>query len=204
MVRKKPNTSQGPFEEKSSTLGKQESSLITSLIEECEEYVRTEEFTKDLSSEILKLFMNERAQHIEQQHDDEDNKDYTRESFYDNDKSVIYDKNNDKKHEESPDSIDSAYDSDVIKKESYNNNNNLKNNNNNPFHHIQYQYAQMSTEQNYNYPQMSKSSSLSHFLEDGDNISNASTIKNATRQFRDESISYDTVLRQVLILLQII
>ena len=138
--------------------------------------------------------MNERAQHVEQQYDDEDNKDYTRESFYDNDKSVIYDKNNDKKHEESPDSIDSAYDSDVIKKESYNNNNNLKNNNN-PFHHIQYQYAQMSTEQNYNYPQMSKSSSLSHFLEDGDNISNASTIKNATRQFRDESISYDTVLR---------
>ena len=196
MVRKKPNTSQGPFEEKSSTLGKQESSLITSLIEECEEYVRTEEFTKDLSSEILKLFMNERAQHVEQQHDDdEDNKDYTRESFYDNDKSVIYDKNNDKKHEESPDSIDSAYDSDVIKKESYNNNNDLKNNNNNPFHQIQYQYAQMSTEQNYNYPQMSKSSSLSHFLEDGDNISNASTIKNATRQFRDESISYDTVLR---------
>ena len=185
MVRKKPNSSQGPFEEKSSTLGKQESSLITSLIEECEEYVRTEEFTKDLSSEILKLFMNERAQHVEQQHDDEDNKDYTRESFYDNDKSVIYDKNDDKKHEESPDSIDSAYDSDV--KKEYNN---LKNN---PFHH-QYQYAQMSTEQNYNYPQMSKSSSLSHFLEE-DNISNASTIKNAARQFRDESISYDTVLR---------
>ena len=127
MVRQRSSSPQGPIKKESPALGKQESSLnqrpppatpaadlvIAALIEECEEYVRTEEFTKDLSSEILKLFMTERAQHdqysekidpfygtqtsawesMNQNIIDEDS--IARESYYDNDK-----------HEESPDSID--------------------------------------------------------------------------------------------------
>ena len=65
----------------------------------------------------------------------------------------------------------------------------------NPFHQQYHLHPQMSNFHHHSEAQMSKSSSLSHFLEE-DNVSNASTIKNATRQFRDESISYDTVLRE--------
>ena len=68
----------------------------------------------------------------------------------------------------------------------------------NPFHQQYHLHPQMSNFHHHSEAQMSKSSSLSHFLEE-DNVSNASTIKNATRQFRDESISYDTVLREVVV-----
>ena len=46
-------------EEESPGLGKPETVAIAALIQECEEYVKTEEFTKDLSSQILKMFMQE-------------------------------------------------------------------------------------------------------------------------------------------------
>ena len=174
VVGKGQGAPQRHVEEESSTLGEQESSLmLASLIEECEEYVRTEEFTKDLSSQILKLFMKERAQHEEDLYNHNANFDHDqdrdRDSYYDNE--LL-------KHEESPESVDSAYDS-MDKRD-------------NPFHGY---HSQVSMTLENHHPQMSKSSSLSHFLED-DNISNASTIKNAARQFRDESISYDTVLRE--------
>lgn len=36
---------------------------ITELIAECEDYVRTEQFTRDLSSQILKMYLKERSNH---------------------------------------------------------------------------------------------------------------------------------------------
>ena len=117
--------------------------------------------------------MKERAQHEEDLYNHNNNFDHDlhrdRDSYYDNE--LL-------KHEESPESVDSAYDS-MDKRD-------------NPFHGY---HSQVSMTLENHHSQMSKSSSLSHFLEE-DNISNASTIKNAARQFRDESISYDTVLRE--------
>ena len=78
---------------------------IAALIQECEDYVKTEEFTKDLSSQILKMFMQERLvqnssslQNVTNSNPIE-SKNSLRDSVYDNE------------HEESPDSNDSAYDS---------------------------------------------------------------------------------------------
>lgn len=126
LVRSRSSCSQRDLKKEGSTLGTEKVN-ISLLIQECEDYVKTEEFTKDLSSEILKMFMQERNS--------------ARDSFYDN-----------LTKEESPDSNDSAYDSD--------------------------KKAEL----------FDKSSSLMM-----DNISNASTIKN--QLLREESISYDTVLR---------
>ena len=145
-------------EEKSASLGKQPETVgIAALIQECEEYVKTEEFTKDLSSQILKMFMQERSKNHLKNHDliytstesmDSSSADNSRNSVYENTNG---------KHEESP---DSAYDSVV--------------------NYVPHQL-------------MSKSSSLNP-IED-DEMSNASTIKNA-KFSRDEIISnYDTVLR---------
>ena len=86
-------------------------------------------------------------------------------------------------HEESPDSNDSAYDSECRKKDVI-----FRNNFSNLYE----------SHNNIDRPggTASKSSSLMMMNLDSDNldnISNASTIKN--QLFRDESISYDTVLR---------
>ena len=144
-------------EEESPGLGKPETVAIAALIQECEEYVKTEEFTKDLSSQILKMFMQERSKKILQSADFIEpihvstESMVSRDSYYENGK-----------HEESP---DSAYDS--------------------------VNYVPMPN------GLMSKSSSLNHMLSD-DEMSNASTIKNA-KFSRDNSISnYDTVLRKEL------
>jgi len=90
-------------------LGKQPETVgIAALIQECEEYVKTEEFTKDLSSQILKMFMQERSKNHLKNHDliytstesmDSSSADNSRNSVYENTNG---------KHEESP---DSAYDS---------------------------------------------------------------------------------------------
>ena len=144
-------------------MGKQPETVevgIAALIQECEEYVKTEEFTKDLSSQILKMFMQERSKNGN--HHEQDLIYTSTESMdsSDNSGNSVYENTNGK-HEESP---DSAYDSVV---------------NYVPIgHHHQL---------------MSKSSSLNP-IED-DEMSNASTIKNA-KFSRDEIISnYDTVLR---------
>ena len=144
-------------EEESPGLGKPETVAIAALIQECEEYVKTEEFTKDLSSQILKMFMQERSKKLLNSDDLIDlpihvstESVVSRDSYYENGK-----------HEESP---DSAYDS------------------------VNYVHIPHGL--------TSKSSSLNHMLSD-DEMSNASTIKNA-KFSRDEitSISnYDTVLR---------
>lgn len=144
---------------------------IAALIQECEDYVKTEEFTKDLGSEILKMFMAERQNITENPNFEQRLRSESNDSLYDNDREVVMSNGMESidsvmmKHEESPDSNDSAYDSDkkdlAMTHQFY-----LKNNG-------------------------SKSSSLIGM--DEDCISNASTIKN--QLCREESISYDTVLR---------
>ena len=125
--------------------------------------MKTEEFTKDLSSQILKMFMQEQRKY---NNDDKSSEDLestrSRESLYENKQ----------EHEDSP--TDSAYDSD--KK-------------NGPEKPLQLQpfFGQMQM--------MSKSSSSFDQDFGSDNVSVASTIKNA--KFRDESISYDTIFRKL-------
>ena len=52
------------------------------MIRECEDYVKTEEFTKDLSSQILKMFMQERNSAISQ--DTSFRNSESRDSLYEN------------------------------------------------------------------------------------------------------------------------
>ena len=109
--------------------GKQNgSNNITDLIKECEEYVKTEAFTKDLSKQILKIFMQERSTslgnfqksgnlELPENHYDVPRKLSTGSLpvNYENRKSV-YENSPEKQlkqHEESPDS--SGYDSDKNK-----------------------------------------------------------------------------------------
>lgn len=110
MVRTRSSSSQRCSQETRSALGESASDKvihrksINSLIQECEDYVKTEEFTKDLSSQILKMFMQERQSALVSTHvDARDDMKNVRDSLYDNDFLV---------KEESPDSNDSAYDSD--------------------------------------------------------------------------------------------
>jgi hypothetical protein len=178
-------------------------SSIAALIKECEEYVKTEEFTKDLSSQILNLFMQETkrpnnnnsnllSEAAEFQYDvpaklvitNNQNNHFSRDSLYEN-------KN---EHETSPDSSggDSAYDSD--KKRCSEERDQRDQTDQTNLDQLIF------TAKVAKFEKMSKSSSLNLLLTDSDddNISNASTIKNAVQQFRDENISYDTVLRKVV------
>ena len=220
------------------------------MIKECEDYVKTEEFTKDLGSQILKMFMQERSTALSEElmknsesrdslyenhyedhlfrtkngtygtkngtcdtngtngtnhgingtsnsnkfymdHEDfadtiygtqngidsHDTSNNTKNGTHENGTNgTKYGTNYQMDHEESPESNDSAYDSEYRKKDLIFPGN----------HH------------NYFIPtSLSKSSSLVMMNLDCDsnldNVSNASTIKN--QHFRDESISYDTVLR---------